>query len=416
MTGNNLFRLAAVKQQANRLEGDVLIAQPLSTTVLTASLLAIVASLFSFLALADFNRKETVAGYLQPNSGLAKIYAGRSGVISEVFVQDGKEVVAGAPLVLLQFPDQLAAGESLVQSLQASLLSQQQLLSERKQQLQLQFSQQQQELEQRQALQQLLLSEQLQQIHLLEQRWQLQQQRVNRLTQLAENGAISRLDLQAQQEAALQLQQQLAELSSSRQQLLANQAQLTGQLQRLPAEQQQQLSLLETEESRLQQQQLELQGRHQLLLSAPVAGRVTNLIAEPGKTITGQQPLLTILPATASLEAILLVPTRAFGFVQPGQRTRLRFEAFPYQRFGIYEGEVIHTGQAILLPNELEMPVPIQEPVYRVAVALDSQEIRAYGSSVPLQSGMLLSADIVLEQRSLLSWLLEPISSLRGRL
>lgn len=416
MTGNNLFRLAAVKQQANRLEGDVLIAQPLSSTVLTASLLAIVAGLISFLALADFNRKETVTGYLQPNSGLAKIYAGRSGVISEVFVQDGKEVVAGAPLVLLQFPDQLAAGESLVQSLQASLLSQQQLLSERKQQLQLQFSQQQQELEQRQALQQLLLSEQLQQIHLLEQRWQLQQQRVSRLTQLAENGAISQLDLQAQQEAALQLQQQLAELSSSRQQLLANQAQLTGQLQRLPAEQQQQLSLLETEESRLQQQQLELQGRHQLLLSAPVAGRITNLIAEPGKTITGQQPLLTILPATASLEAILLVPTRAFGFVQPGQRTRLRFEAFPYQRFGIYEGEVIHTGQAILLPNELEMPVPIQEPVYRVAVALDSQEIRAYGSSVPLQSGMLLSADIVLEQRSLLSWLLEPISSLRGRL
>ncbi|MFN4054117.1 MAG: HlyD family efflux transporter periplasmic adaptor subunit [Alishewanella aestuarii] len=182
------------------------------------------------------------------------------------------------------------------------------------------------------------------------------------------------------------------------------------------AEQQQQLSLLETEESRLQQQQLELQGRRQLLLSAPVAGRVTNLIAEPGKTITGQQPLLTILPATASLEAILLVPTRAFGFVQPGQRTRLRFEAFPYQRFGIYDGEVIHSGQAILLPNELEMPVPIQEPVYRVAVALDSQEIRAYGSSVPLQSGMLLSADIVLEQRSLLSWLLEPISSLKGRL
>ena len=187
-------------------------------------------------------------------------------------------------------------------------------------------------------------------------------------------------------------------------------------MQRLPTEHQQQLSLLESEHSRLEQQQLELQGRQQLLLSAPVAGRVTNLIAEPGKTIAAQQPLLTILPSGTALEAVLLVPTRAFGFVQPGQRTRLRFEAFPYQRFGIYEGEVTQTGQAILLPNELDIPVPIQEPVYRVAVALESQEIRAYGSSVPLQSGMLLSADIVLEQRSLLSWLLEPISSLRGRL
>jgi membrane fusion protein len=416
MTGNNLFRLAAVKQQANRLEGDVIIAQPLSSTVLTASLVAIVGSLISFLALADFNRKETVTGYLQPTAGLAKVYAGRTGVVSQVLVRDGSEVAAGTPLLLIQFPDQLAEGESLVQSLQASLQSQQQLLQQRRQQLEQQFTQQQQELQQRQFLQQRLLAEQWQQLQLLQQRWQLQQQRLERLTALADSGAISKLDLQLQQETTLQIQQQLAELNGSRQQLLANQAQLDGQLQRLPTEHQQQLSLLESEHSRLEQQQLELQGRQQLLLSAPVAGRVTNLIAEPGKTIAAQQPLLTILPSGTALEAVLLVPTRAFGFVQPGQRTRLRFEAFPYQRFGIYEGEVTQTGQAILLPNELDMPVPIQEPVYRVAVALESQEIRAYGSSVPLQSGMLLSADIVLEQRSLLSWLLEPINSLRGRL
>jgi membrane fusion protein len=45
-----------------------------------------------------------------------------------------------------------------------------------------------------------------------------------------------------------------------------------------------------------------------------------------------------------------------------------------------------------------------------------SQHIRAYGNTVPLQSGMLLSADIVLEQRSLLAWLFEPVLSLKGRL
>ena len=139
-------------------------------------------------------------------------------------------------------------------------------------------------------------------------------------------------------------------------------------------------------------------------------------MAELGKYTHSHLPLLTILPEQAQLQAILLVPTRAFGFVSPGQRTRLRFDAFPYQRFGLYGGEVLTTGEAILLPNEVEMPIAIQEPVYRVAVALDSQEIRAYGNSVPLQSGMLLSADIVLEQRSLLSWLLEPIFSLKGRL
>lgn len=94
----------------------------------------------------------------------------------------------------------------------------------------------------------------------------------------------------------------------------------------------------------------------------------------------------------------------------------MRYDAFPYQRFGLYKGEVTQYSKSILLPNEVSTPVPVNEPVYQVHVKLASQAVSAYGAEVPLQSGMLLSADIVLEQRSLLNWLFEPILSLRGRL
>ncbi|GHG76419.1 toxin secretion, membrane fusion protein [Alishewanella longhuensis] len=416
MTREPLFRLAAVKQQANRLEGEVIIAQPLSTSVLTVSLVLMVIAMLSFLAGSDFNRKATVSGYLQPDIGLAKVHASRPGIISELLIEDGASVNAGQPLVRLTIPEYLAEGSSLVDSLRLSLQQQQLLLTQRREQLLMQYQQQQQELTERLAYHQSVLSELKQQSTLLQQRWQLQQQRFAKLTQLKEQGVISKVDWQLQQENLLQLEQQVAEQKANKQNQLAAMAQLAGQLQRLPSEQQQQLALLDSESSRLEQQQLELQARNQLLITAPVSGRVTNLIAEPGQNIHSSQPLLTILPANAQLQAILLVPTRAYGFVSPGQRTRLRFDAFPYQRFGLYEGEVLKTGQAIILPNEVDMPIAIQEPVYRVAVALDAQEIRAYGTTFPLQSGMLLSADIVLEQRSLLSWLLEPILSLKGRL
>ncbi len=69
-----------------------------------------------------------------------------------------------------------------------------------------------------------------------------------------------------------------------------------------------------------------------------------------------------------------------------------------------------------MLSNEVQMPIAIQEPVYRVEATLAEQEIRAYGDSMPLQAGMLLSADVVLEQRSLLAWLFEPLLSLKGRI
>jgi membrane fusion protein len=411
-----LFRAKAIKQQSARLDGEVIIAQPLSSSLLTLILCAVVLVIVIFLCFSSFHRKETVTGYLKPDIGLAKVMASRAGVMQQVFVDDGQQVQAGDKLALLKMPEHLAAGDSLTGTLLQALVQQTALIDLRKQQMQSQFDQQQTEYHTRLSLSHNLLDDITAQQQLLQQRLRLNQQRVQKFQDLTSRGAISANELQQQQELVLNIQQQLAELNASEQSQKAQLAQLQGQLERLPAEQQQQLALLDSELSRLQQQQTELSARGELLITAPISGRVTNVVAQVGANVQPGVQLLTIMPDNAQLQAVLLVPTRAYGFVQPGQRTRIRFDAFPYQRFGLYEGEVIKTAQAIVLPGEVDMPVAVQEPVYRVEVTLDSQHIRAYGNSVPLQSGMLLSADIVLEQRSLLAWLFEPILSLKGRL
>jgi membrane fusion protein len=413
---NGLFRANAVKQQSARLDGDVIIAQPVSSSFLTIVLLCVVTAIIAFLSLTSFNRKETVSGYLKPDIGLAKVVSSRAGVIQQVYVDDGQQVQAGDRLALVTVPEHLSAGDSLTGTLFQGLLQQTELVNLRKQQVISQLSQQETELTTRLTLSRNLLSDIKAQQQLLQQRLQLNQQRYQNYQDLTERGAISTNELQQQHELVLNIQQQLAELNASEQSQKAQIEQLSGQLQRLPSEQQQQLAVLDSDISRLKQQQTELNARGELLITAPIAGRVTNLVAEIGNNVQMGLPLLTIMPDNAELQAVLLVPTRAYGFVMPGQRTRLRFDAFPYQRFGLYEGEVIKTAQAIVLPNEVDMPVAVQEPVYRVEVALASQHIRAYGNTVPLQSGMLLSADIVLEQRSLLAWLFEPVLSLKGRL
>lgn len=416
MSEQGLFRANAVKQQGAKLDGDVIIAQPLSSSVLTIILVCVVIIIAIFLSVTSFNRKETVTGYLKPDMGLAKVVSSRAGVIQQLYVDDGQQVQAGDRLALITIPEHLAAGDSLTNTLFQGLVQQTELISLRKQQLQSQFVQQQAEFSARLTLSKNLLRDITAQHALLQQRLQLNQQRYQNYQTLNNSGAISTMELQQQHELVLNIQQQLAELNANEQSQKAQIEQLSGQLQRLPSEQQQQLAMLDTDISRLKQQQTELHARGELLITAPIAGRVTNLIAEIGNNVQIGLPLLTIMPDNAELQAVLLVPTRAYGFVKVGQHTRLRFDAFSYQRFGLYEGQVIKTAQAIMMPNEVDMPVAVQEPVYRVEVALDSQQIRAYGNTVPLQSGMLLSADIVLEQRSLLAWLFEPILSLKGRL
>ena len=58
-------------------------------------------------------------------------------------------------------------------------------------------------------------------------------------------------------------------------------------------------------------------------------------------------------------------------------------------------------------------PIELKEPAYRVTAALDRPDIDAYGKKIPLQADMLLRADIILEKRSLISWLLDPLLSVR---
>ena len=202
--------------------------------------------------------------------------------------------------------------------------------------------------------------------------------------------------------------------------LASQQAQLADlhlQQEQLPGKQATRQADLRNQLSELQQRLIEVKSRREFAVVAPIAGRVTAIQAKQGQTVTPQQSLLTIIPVDAKFEAELFVPTRAVGFIQPGQQVYLRYQAFPYQRYGLYEGRVKHVASAILAPQEIPAPVPVgNEPVYRVTITLNQQDVTAYGKQFPLQAGMLLDADIVLDQRPIWQWLLEPLISLKGRI
>lgn len=414
-TAQSLFRPKALQAQQQRLEGQVSIVQPVSSSVLCFCLVFILCSLILVLQQAQFSRKETVVGYLKPSSGVVRIHSQRSAVIKQLYVQDGAKVTEGQKLALLSSDEYLAAGQSLTEYLQTSV-SLQLLLNTQKRHYVIQsVAQQRQQLStQIDNIKQQFADNQRQQT-LVSERISLQTRRLTSQQQLVLKGHLSKLQLEQLQDQHLMLQQQLAEVQALAQSIRQQQIQLESQLQRLPVEQQRQLQQLQAERLELEQQKTELLARGEVLVTAPVAGRVTNLVVSMGQHLQGSQVLMQLLPETGFLYAHLLVPTRAFGFVQPGQTTWLRFDAFPYQRFGLYQGKISQLSKAVLMAQDPDSPVQIQEPVYQVQVRLDQQFIEAYGEKLPLQAGMLLSADIVLEQRSVLSWLLEPLTSLKGR-
>ena len=172
-----------------------------------------------------------------------------------------------------------------------------------------------------------------------------------------------------------------------------------------------QRSAIERDITALEQELSEHEARRTIVITAPSDGIVTAILAERGQTTQATAALLSIVPSGATLQAQLLVPSRAIGFIKNNQTVAVRYQAFPYQHFGSQHGRITEISRTLITPSDVQLPISFQEPVYRVTVALDAQSIMAYDQDVALQSGMLLDADIWLDRRRIIDWVFDPLLS-----
>ncbi len=144
-------------------------------------------------------------------------------------------------------------------------------------------------------------------------------------------------------------------------------------------------------------------------VKAPIAGRITAIQANVGQFADPTKPMAAIIPTDAKLVAVAYVASRGVGFLRVGQVVRIRYDAFPYQKFGSVTGRIASISQVALRPEDLTGTVRVEEPVYPVTIALDQQELVAFGEHRPLHAGMALRADLVLDRHNLVSTILEPL-------
>ena len=414
MSARQLFRQEAVDfQRARQQWGDVAALQPLSTKILTWFLAGVVAALIVFALFAGYVRKETAIGYLTPTSGTAKIFAPRNGTIRQVHVEDGAAVQEGQPLLTID-TDQIASdGSDVNVSLLDTLLAQKQILAKNVEAEEKRAGAEGERLSALAAGLEAEISQLRAQLKLQNDRLEVANSDLNAGQQLHAKGYMTTVDLRRRQMTALEQQQVLSTLD---QQIAAKQNQLIetrSTLSQLPTVMAQKVQALRNDLSAADQRIAEIQGRRAYVIRAPVAGRVSTLQATVGQNAHPQRLQLEIIPEGAALQAELFITPRAIGFVEAGQPVRLLFEAFPYQHFGTYRGQVVKVSQTILTSSDTGGPIKLNEPAYRLIASLERQDIDVHGKKIALQPDMLLKADIILEWRSLMSWLLSPLRSVR---
>ena len=421
-----LFRPEVLAERQAQWLGTVLLAPRLSHRLFAVFATLTVAGVFTLLYYGDFTRKTRIDGWLVPTTGLVKVFAPRPGVLVGLYVKEGQEIRKGEPLLALAGELQSAKlGVSQAEITRQLAERRQSLLQEERENQQL-VEQQQQGLSGRLAT---LREEEIQiQSAIDEQksRVDLAGETEGRLRQVRRLGYVS--EQQLQQAEGTKLEQMVALTTLERQRITMQRERLTleGELTELPVKAKAQAAITERNIATLDQEQAEAEAQREtqreIVVPAPKDGIVTAIQAVAGGHADINVPLLSIVPSGTALEAHLYSPSRAVGFVRPGQRVFLRYQAYPYQKFGQYDGVVVSISRSAVSPGELAPQLSglatlsgTNEPVYRIEVSLASQTVTAYGRRLPLQPGMQLEADVALEHRRLYEWVLDPLYTITGK-
>lgn len=417
-----LFRHAALNAQKNHWLGTILLIRPVSYLFLTLMVLLFAGIVVAFMVWGTYTKRSTVVGQLVPETGLVKVYAPQFGVVVEKRVQEGQPVKQNDILFILSSERYSDAQGSIQASISAQHKQQRQSLENEIVKTKLQQRDEQQALQSR-------IEGIKDELHRLDTQYQSQQTRVQlseeahkRYLGLLENNYISREQTQQKQEDWIEQSSRLESLAREQVRMQRELVARQDELSSLRVKHQNQIAQLERSISGVNQQLTESEAKRRLVIRAPESGTATAVVANLGTAVEGSRPLVSIVPSGAMLQAHLFAPSRAVGFVREGVPVRLRYQAYPYQKFGQASGRVQSVSRTALPAGEIFTMGNVSannqnsEPFYRITVALDHQSMVAYGKQQPLQAGMLLDADIMLERRHLYEWVLEPLFSLTGKL
>ncbi|MBX3620990.1 MAG: HlyD family efflux transporter periplasmic adaptor subunit [Rhizobacter sp.] len=412
----SLFRPEVVEGRRQEWLGSIQLIRPVSLAVLTTFVAVTAVAVVTYLSLGEYTRKARVSGHLVPDHGVIRLVPPQAATVVERHVAEGQAVKQGDLLFVLSMEratlhgdTQAAVQQSLAareRSLKASTEQQARLQVAQAAALQLQIADMRQEIAQMDA-----------EASLQRQRLQLAQQAQARLESLRGDNFVSSAQVQAKAEEVLGLRAQLQGLERQRTAQQREVGTLESQLRELPLRMQAQQGELERDLAVVAQRTAESEAQTRIVVRAPQDGIVTAVVAEQGQPVSPASALASLVPADARLEAHLYAPSSAVGFVRPDQTVQLRYEAYPYQKFGHQSGHVLQVSRTPLQASELAaLALPASnEPLYRITVALDQQAVQAYGRAQALVPGMQLDADVLLDKRRLIEWIFEPVLSVAGR-
>jgi membrane fusion protein len=413
-----LFRSETLQAYELAWQGRRALALGLPAAVITISSVALAAAAVALITLGGYSRRVDMEGTVLPSIGVVEITASSPGRVETLTVQEGQAVKKGEPLYTEDLDTTTKDGGAQQRIIDAQTLERDMLVQEIERKTRMSEETQK---KLREKIEQLQL-----QIHEAGEQITVQQGFVkkasidyNQFVSLVERHLVSLNELTARQQAWVQAVARLQDLQNSELRLQGELKEAQYQLSTSVHTRSDEIDTLKNKILEINEKLANSQAHSLIEIRAPEDGVVTAILTHPGQmTVTGT-PMLKIVPQQTPMQAELLAPSSAVGFIRKGGRVLLRYSAFPYQKFGEYWGTVVSVSRTTMNAQEVknllagEAPSKQSGPYYRIVVEPDSQRVSIYGEEQTLPAGMQVHATALLDRRQLYEWVLEPLYDIR---
>lgn len=411
---NDLFRQEALDARKTKVLGSVALYCPPFRWVVITLIGLLVAVMIAFCIFGTYTKRESAQGVLVPENGMMTITAMSTGTVIALPAREGESLQKGSLIATVsseistrygQTREAIAAQLEFQQAgLKNQLINLDQLHTETLKSLEEKVSL----LGQQSAELKTIFRQRTQQI-------QLSRTQLNKMSAMRKEGYASNTQVEQQQNELLDASVRLQDVARQRIDIRQQLAQARQQLREQPLSYNQQKNELQQKLSGITQSIMENESRRSIELHAPENGTVSAVLVKPGQIVTSGQTVAMMLPDNARLQARIMLSSRAIGFIQSGQRVVLRYQPFPWQKFGQQYGTVLEISKSALSPQEVASLTgdgQVKESMYQVKVALDKQTVQVYGRQSSLHAGSALEADFIVDKRRLYEWVLEPLNAL----
>jgi hemolysin D len=146
-----------------------------------------------------------------------------------------------------------------------------------------------------------------------------------------------------------------------------------------------------------------------LQILAPVSGVVTDLTStQTGDKVQANAPLGGIAPSRSRSVVKVEIAENDRAFLREGLPVKLKFNAFPYQRYGAIDGTLEYVSPATKPASQTKLPV------YEARISLERDYYQVAGTRYPLRYGMTAAVEIIVRERRLIDLALDPFRNIGG--